>query len=190
MTQPPYGTPSGYPPGYPPPPPPKKRPGWGWFVLGGGLIVAAAVVGVVLFIWVLASFFETDARVPADDRPYAVTVGTDGDRMLWLELGMNQSCEVVDTQTSEPLAQEPASGTLERSDRDGSWVGDTRFAPGSGRLEITCTGGGTVLVGPAPEIGSFIAGILLTILLPLGLGLVGLVILIVTGVLWAVRPKS
>lgn len=188
MTQPPYGTPSGYPPGHPPLPPQKKRPGWGWFVLGGGLIVAAAVVGVALFVWLLASFFEADARVSADDRPYVVSVGTDGDRMLWLASG--QSCEVVDTQTYRPIPQEPMDGTLERSDSDGTRYGDSRFDPGSGRLEVTCTGGGTVLVGPAPEVGSFVAGILLTILLPLGLGLLGLVILIVTGVLWAVRPKS
>lgn len=190
MTQapPPYGTPSGYPPGYPPPPPPKKRPSGWWFVLGGALIAAAAVVGVAMFIWVLASFFETDAEVPADGQPHVVTVATDGDRTLWLEDGTGQTCQVVDTSDDEPVVQDPLLGTYKRSDSDGAWHAVSSFDPGSGTLEVTCTGGGTALVAPAPQVGSFVVGILLTILLPLGLGMVGLVVLIVTGVLWALRP--
>lgn len=190
MTQapPPYGTPSGYPPGHGPLPPPKKRPSGWWFVLGGALVVAAAAVGVAMFVWVLSSFLETDAKVPADGQPHVVTVETDGDRTLWLQDGTGQSCDVVDTRTGEAVAQDPLIGSYQRSDSDGEWHATGSFDPGSGTLEVTCTGGGTALVAPAPQIGSFAIGILLTILVPLGLGLAGLVVLLVTGILWAVRP--
>lgn len=186
MTQapPPYG---GY-PGYRPPPPKKPRPSWWWFVLGGGLVLAAVVAGIGLFIWTLSSFLETDAEIPADGLAHVVTVGTDGDRILWLEDGVGQTCLVADAETGSAVAQRPLSGTYKRSDSDGSWHGGGRFDPGSGRLAVTCTGGGTALVGPAPQFGSFFAGILATILVPLGLGLIGLAILITTGILWAIRP--
>jgi hypothetical protein len=60
------------------------------------------------------------------------------------------------------------------------------FDPGSGELRIICAeAGAPAQIGPAPHMGTFVGGILGTILVPLGLGLLGLVVLIVTGVRFA-----
>lgn len=190
MTQgpPAYGAPSGYPPGHPAPVT-RRRPSAWWFGVGIALLVGAAAAGVGLFWWTLSAFLDTDATIDADGRPHPVSVDTDGDRMLWLEDGFGQDCEVVDRATGDPITLRPVSGSLERSDGSGSWRGSGRFDPGSGRLEITCTGSeGAVIVGAAPRVGSFVGGILATVLVPLTLGLAGTAVLIVTGVLWTSRP--
>lgn len=183
-----YPVPSGYPPGQPPLPP-KKRPSWWWFVVGGGLIVAAIVAGVGLFIWTLSGFLDTDAKVAADGDPHQVSVGTDGERMLWLEDGFGQQCSIVDRSTGDEIPLHRVSATYDRSDPSGDWSGFARFDPGSGDLEVTCAASaGAVLIGPAPRIGNFVAGVLATIFVPLFLGLAGLAILIVTGIFFVSRP--
>ena len=186
MTQPPppYG---GY-PGDPSPAPAKYRPSGWWFALGGGFVLAAVVAGIALFVWTLVSFLDTDAKVAADGEGHAVVVSTDGDRMLWFEDGAAQDCRVVDQDTGQEIRQRPVSGDFTRADGDGSWQGATRFDPGTGKLAVTCRGGGTVLIGALPEFGSLAMSILLTIAIPLVLGLIGGVILLVTGILFAVRP--
>ena len=45
-----------------------------------------------------------------------------------------------------------------------------------------------VRIAQLPSTGTFIAGLLVGLIVPLVLGLIGIVILIVTGVLWATRP--
>ena len=188
---PPYAAPPG-----PPPPPPvparRRRPSAWWFALGGGLLVAAVVVGVALLVWTLKGFLETDATVVADGRPHAVHVGTDGDRMLWLEDGFGQQCSVVDRATGDPVVAAPVVGSYHRSDGSGDWHGALRFHPGSGDLEVTCTDSdGSVLLGPAPRIAGFVGGVFFAILAPLLLGGMGVVALIVTTVLFATgAPRS
>ncbi|MDP2772840.1 MAG: hypothetical protein Q8O61_04710, partial [Nocardioides sp.] len=93
--------------------------------------------------------------------------------------------------TGDDVPTRSVSGDFERSDDDGSWTGAFTFDPGSGSVDVTCTGGGTVVIGPAPAIGSFVVGLLATILVPLLLGGGGVVVLIVTGVLFATgRPRK
>jgi hypothetical protein len=158
-------------------------------VLGAALVVAAVGAFVGLFVWTLSGFLDTDATIDADGQPHQVSVGTDRDRMLWLEDGFGQQCRVVDRATGEMIPLDPVGGSYDRSDGSGEWHGASRFDPGSGDLEVTCgPAEGSVLIGPAPRIGSFVIGILATILVPLALGLTGLIILIVTGILFAVRP--
>lgn len=174
------------------PRPTKPRPSAWWFVLGGGLIVAAVAVGVALFAWALSGFLSTDGTVPADGQAHSITVGTDGDRMLWGSAA-RQDCVVVDRAGDTPVQLRPVHGSFTRSDSRGSFVGFYRFSPGSGRLSVTCTpdeadGVGEVLIGPMPQVGSFVVGIIAGILVPLVLGLAGLALLIVTGVLFATRP--
>jgi hypothetical protein len=189
MSQPPpsYPVPSGYPPGQPPLPPKKRPSGW-WFVVGGALVVAAIVAAVGLFIWTLSGFLDTDARVAADGQPHQVTVGTGEDRMLWMEDGFGQSCQVIDLDTGDTIRLRSVGGSYNRSDTGGDWHGVARFDPGSGHLEVTCSSSGTALIGPAPKIGTFVGGILATIFVPLFLGLFGIAILIVTGILFSTRP--
>jgi hypothetical protein len=190
MSQPPpsHPVPSGYPPGQPPLPPKKRPSGW-WFVVGGALIVAAVVAAVGLFIWTLSGFLDTDASIDADGDSHRVSTGTDGERMLWLEDSFGQECTIVDLRSGEEVPLHRVSAEYNRSDPSGDWSGFARFDPGSGDLEVTCTASdGVVLIGPAPRIGSFVVGILATIFVPLFLGLLGLAILIVTGILFVSRP--
>lgn len=182
--QPPYGAASAS--TAPPPPPRRRRPSGWWFVLGGALIVAAVASGVGLLLWTLSGFLSTDASVAADGRAHLVSVPTDQDRMLWVHEYDAADCSVLDTTTGEEVAYSSVGGSFTKSGGSGDWVADRRFDPGSGRLEVTCTeAGGPAEIGPAPRIGSFVGGIFATILVPLVLGMLGLLVLIVTGVLFA-----
>ena len=199
---PPYGPPPGQPGGYPagpptarpaaPPRPQKERPSAGWFVLGLGLFLVATLVGIGLFVWLLVGLFDFDTIVDADGQPHDVTVGTDRDRMLWMD-STTQSCDVVDRDTGRPIPLEPVSGDFSRSDSEGDFEGMQRFDPGSGHLELTCTQTdgttpGPVMVSAYPRLGSAAAGLVLAIAVPGLLGLAGLVIILWVGVLWSLRP--
>lgn len=193
MSQPPpsYPVPSGYPPGYPGKPQ-KYRPSWWWFVVGGALIVLAGVTFVGFFVWALSGFLRSDALVPADGRAHTVSVGTDGDRMLWLD-DDSQTCQIEDLESGQPIQLRTVTGSYERSDSSGDFDGLYRFDPGSGRLSVTCAAAmpgqsDSVLIGPMPRIGNFVVLLLLAILLPGLLGLAGLVVLLVTGILFTTRP--
>lgn len=168
-----------------------------WFVVGVGLILVGLVAGVALFIWTLAPFFSTDARVPADGRPHVVEVGTDGDRMLWHDDDLaDPGCRLVDQASGRELSLRPVDHEFTRATpRHGDLIAAYRFAPGSGHLEVTCSGPVAdddgfedVVIGPAPNIRSFVGGLIATIAVAAFLGLLGLVTLIVTGVLWTIRP--
>jgi hypothetical protein len=204
MSQPPpsYPVPSGYPPGQSPLPPKYRPSGW-WFVVGGGLIVAAVVAGVGLFIWTLSAFFSTDATVAADGQTHQVTVETDGDRMLWRDVHVfDPDCSVVDARSGDQIELRPVTSQFTKDFGDGEWTAAYRFDPGSGDLEVRCglaDSAGTdsdwqrgwgqeVQIGPAPSIGGFVGGLIATIAVPSLLGLFGLATLIVTGVLWSTRP--
>lgn len=192
--------PSGYPPGWQPPPK-KYRPSAWWFSLGIGLLVAAGLIFVGMMVWLLAGFLDTDAVVRADGEPHQVSVGTDGDRMLWLEEGDETSCQVIDRGTGEPVEIRTVGGDYQRNDSHGDLSGLYRFSPGSGDLEVTCMGvsfhraddAAVVLIGPMPEIDNFVIGILLAIAVPGLLGLAGVIALITTGILYSSReprPKA
>lgn len=187
MTQPPppYGP---HPTGPGPARPPKRRPSAGWFAVGIALIRFAVVVAVALFLTTLGGFLRTDARIDADGVAHQIRVDG-GKRMLWVEDGLGQRCEIVDRSSGEPIPLDPVSGDLRRSSGAHDWSGFARFDPGSGDLEITCAAGeGSVLIGPSPRIASFVLGILATILVPLALFLAGVAVLLTTGILWSVRP--
>lgn len=171
----------------------KVRPSGWWFVLGGGLLVAAVASGVGLFVWTLASLFATDVTVPVDATSHQVSVPTDRDRMLWYDADASGTdCTVTDRSTGDPVALRDVSARFSRSDGDGEKVGTWRFDPGSGSLEITCgpQDGRSVDVGPAPSLSGFGLGLAATIGVPLVLGGLGLVVLLVTGILWSTRATT
>ena len=183
-------TPPRTPPYDAPPPVRRRRPSGWWFAVGGVLVVVAIATFVALFAWTLTGFLDTDATVDADGRPETVRIDGSDRRMLWLEDGLSQTCVVADPDTGDEIPTRPVNDDFTRSEGDTGWTGSVTFAPGSGRVEVTCTGGGTVVVGPAPAIGSFVTGLLATILVPLLLGGAGVVVLIITGVLFATgRPR-
>lgn len=197
MTQlpPPYGP---HPAAPGPARPHKPRPSAGWFVVGIALILGAAAAAVGLFVWTLSAFLQTDVEVVRDGEPHAVEVSTDGDLMLWAYLYETRpSCRVVDRVTSEEVELRRPGGEFRREDGGtaGGWVGIWRFDPGSGDLEVTCSAidsnpPSKVEIGPAPRISSVVGGILATILVPLLLGLAGVAVLLVTGILWSLRPAQ
>jgi hypothetical protein len=179
---PPYGVPPG-----PPLPPRRRRPSGWWFVLGGGLVVAAVAAGIGLLVWTISGFLSVDASVAADGQPHEVSVPTDGERFLWVRSGGERpSCAIVDLDSGRDVEQRRPDGSYNRDNGHGAATVQSRFAPGSGRLEVTCTrDGGTVEIGPATGAARFVGGIFATILVPLGLGMLGLLVLVVTGVLFA-----
>jgi hypothetical protein len=169
----------------------RRRPSAWWFVVGGGLVLTAVVAGVGLFVWTLAGFLDSDATLDADGGTHAVRVDGDERRMLWTDDDFTQSCQLLDSRSDEVVDTDPVRGSFTRSEGGAHWTGQSTFDPGSGELEVTCSGGGSVIIGPAPAKDSFVLGLLATIFVPLLLGGSGLVILIVTGILFATgRPRS
>lgn len=192
---PPYGTvpPPGFaPPPFPPPRPRRRRPSKWWFVVGTVLVVGAVAVGVSLFAWTLTNFITVDATVRADAQPHQITLEDDRERMLWGREALSPDCLIVDDQSGEEVVFSPISGSFTKSDSSGDWVGISRFDPGSVHLTVTCTAaGGDAQIGRALQIGSFVGGIFATILIPLILGGLGILVLIITTVFFALgRPRD
>ena len=159
------------------------------------MIVAAVAAGIGLLVWTLGGFLTTDATIAVDGRAHSVSVPTDGDRFLWVQEYDAASCSIIDTATGSEVAYAPLGGSYTRSGGSDAWVADRRFDPGSGRLEVTCAGAdGSVQIGAAPKIGNLVGGVFAAIAIPLALGGLGLVVLIVTAVLFATgaprRPQQ
>jgi hypothetical protein len=171
---------------------PKPRPSAAWFALGGLLVVAGAVAGVVLFVRIFsAGFLSVEATIPADGLAHEVTVDTDGDRFLWEPQYGRADCEVRDQATDAAVELDPVGGTFIRSVNAEAWQAVARFDPGSGSLAVTCSADeGPAQIGPALVIEDFVVRIVLAIVVPLLLAGLGLAVLIVTGVLWLTRPRS
>lgn len=190
------------PPGPPSPPPyaagllgpdPRRpRPRARWFVLGGGLLVAALAAAISLFVWVLSSFLAVDATVPADGSPHRVTATAGAGRVLWVHPGEGAQCRVADPASGDELRLSAVDGRFQKSDGSGEWIAAQRFEPTSDQVEVTCDpAAGEVQVGPEPSIGSLVGAIALTIGVPLVLGAAGLIVLLVTAVRWATgRPRD
>lgn len=187
---PPYN--AGLPTGFPPPRPRRRRPSKWWFAVGTALLVGSVAAGIGLFIWTLTSFLTTDATVSADGQPHQVTLPDDRERMLWGREGFTPDCVIVDNRTGEQVSSRPLPGSFTKQDSSGDWVGVLRFDPGSVHITATCTeAGGEVQIGRALQLESFFGGVVLTILLPLLLGVLGLLVLIITTVLYATgRPRD
>jgi hypothetical protein len=169
-----------------PAPPRRTRPSGWWFVVGGGLVAAGIATGVGLFAWTVMGFMKTDATVAADGRPHLVLLEPGEPKMLWVHEYDAARCSILDRATGTELDHSPVTGSFTRSTGRDEWVGDRRFDSGSGQLEVTCDrSGGPAQIGPAPRVGAFVGGLLAMILVPLALGGAGLVVLVVTGVLFA-----
>ena len=170
-------------------PAPKPRPSGWWFVVGVVLLLAAAATFVWFLFLAIDEFGDVEARVPADGAAHQVTVAPDEDKFLWVREYDVADCVISDQTRGVFVEVRPVSATYRRGGSSG-WVADGRFDGGSGRLEVTCaTSGGPAEIGPAVDVSSFVTSLLLAILLPLTLGFAGVIVLVVTGILWAVRPR-
>jgi hypothetical protein len=185
---PPYAA-SYLPPGYGLPPGPKKRrPSAWWFALGGGLLVAAIAVGVGLVVWALSDYFDVDATVEGDGQTHAVTLSGQEERMVWQHPAEPVECQIVDAATGTGVETRPVTETYTRSGGSGEWEGIRLFDPGSGDLEVTCSEqGGPIQIGVAPDLGRIGGGVLAGVLGSVVLGGLGLIVLVVTGILFATR---
>lgn len=171
----------------------KRPPSWWWLAGPALLVVGSVVVFVAMIVWTVGDVgdvAEVDAQVPVDGQPHAVTVGTDGDRMLLGQAG-DQPCTIRDDQGAT-IEQQPILGDLSMSRQGEQYTGLTRFDPGTGRIEVTCpqqlgVASQQVLVTEAVDVGGFVARIFGTILVPMVIGGVGVLWAIVLAVLMVTR---
>jgi hypothetical protein len=172
---------------FPPPPAAKKRPGVRWFVVGGLLLVLAVAAFVVGLVLTLKAATHTDTTFSTADGPATVEVEAGTDRMLFVPSGSGSpDCTVEDGSGARTLENPSASTTVTTGGDE--WVGFATFDSGDGDLTITCDSAAPVDVRVGPPLGAgFVVGLLLTILLPLVLGLSGFGVLVVTTVLFVTR---
>jgi hypothetical protein len=156
-------------------------------VVGGVLLVLAPVV-FALSLWLtLRPLAQEDAVVPADGSTTQVSLPAGEERALYREIGSAARCEITDG-SGKTLDQRPVSGDFTYNE----WRAVSRFDTGDGDLSFTCDGfpDGRVRVGGLPTTEGFVSGLLIGILVPLALGIAGLVVLVVTGILFATgRPR-
>lgn len=174
----------------PTPPAPKKRPSVVWFVVGGLLLVLAVATFAGGLFLTITSATHTDATFDTADGPASVQVDSGTDRMLFVPSGSGSpDCTVEDGSGTRSLGS--PSGTTTVTTGGHEWIGFATFDSGDGDLTITCDSAAPVDVRVGPPLGAgFVVGILLSILLPLVLGLAGFAVLVVTTVLFVTRRPS
>jgi hypothetical protein len=156
-----------------------------WFVVGGVLLALAPVVFVGALYTVLRPLTKEDAVFPADGTSHEVSVEANAERALFSEDGSPVSCSATDG-TGEQIEFRTVTGEFTIND----WQALGRFDTGDGNLTFTCEDGSDsdVRIAQLPSTATFVVGLLVGIIVPMILGLIGIVILIVVGVLWATRP--
>lgn len=196
MTQPP-NPPPGNPPPYGAPQPPygqhqppyagpprRQRPRVVWFVVGAVLIVLAPVIFVGSLFTVLRPLMQEDAVFAVSDSPVQVDLPAGEERALFSTNGFSAACSAVDG-TGREVEFRGVTGEFSYNE----WTAVSRFDTGDGNLTFDCvdtTGGGEeIRIAQLPSAGTFVAGIVIGIVAPLVLGLIGLLMLIVTAVLYA-----
>jgi hypothetical protein len=154
-----------------------------WFFVGGGLMVLAFVVFVGTLILVFGMFLQADAEFAASETPVEVELPAGTERALYANTGFSVDCTATDG-TGAEVEFRPVSGEFTFNE----WTALSRFDTGDGHLTFDCvetSPGSQVRIGDLPSAGGFVAGLVLGILVPLVLGLIGLVMLIVTSIRWA-----
>jgi hypothetical protein len=153
-------------------------------VIGGVLLVLAPVVFVGALFLTLRPLMAEDAVFASDGRPHQVDLPAGEERALYLDSAFaDTGCEVVDG-SGAPVDLRPVGGEFTYNE----WEATDRFDTGDGDLTFTCSGSDPtdrVRIASIPSVGGLIGGVVGAVVLPLLLGLAGLVTLVVTGVLWA-----
>jgi hypothetical protein len=176
----------------PPAPPRRPRPRAAWFFVGGALLLLGVVAFATLLILTISRASQTDdvATIDASGQPVRLEVTPDEKRMLFVVEGQPAPrCTLADADAA-PVPVDEVTGSV-TVDADGTtWSGFGTFTATTSEVTLTCpeaTAGQQVRVGASLGVG-FVGGILATILVPLVIGGAGLVVLLVTTVLWVTRP--
>ncbi len=159
----------------------------------GALLLLAAVVVFAVGLWqTISGATATDAVVDATRTPVQVEVEADTERMLYVPEGQfGAGCEITDA-SGTPLTLSPAGATTTVTTEGRTWRGVATFTSPSSQITVDCRGsqpGSQVRVG-APLGAGFAAGLVVTILVPLVLGLAGVAVLVTTAVLWFTRTPG
>ena len=181
-------SPTGY-----PLPPAKPRPKVRWFVIGGLLVALAIACFVVGLFLTLRSAIGADATFRADGQPHTVHVPAGEKRMLFATEGDGVACVITEDGQRVPLGSPHLRTHVDANGTD--WTGRGTFTSRTGTVQATCatpavTGHQARIRIGAPLGAGFVIRVVATILVPILLGLAGVVILVVTAVLWATRRPT
>jgi hypothetical protein len=153
-------------------------------VIGGVLLVLAPIVFVGALFLTLRPLMAEDAVFAADGKAHQVDLPAGEERAIYLDSAFaDTACEVTDG-AGDPVDLRSPGGDFTYNE----WTATDRFDTGDGNLTFTCTGSDPadrVRIASVPSVGGLIGGVVGAVLLPLLLGLAGLVVLVVTGILWA-----
>lgn len=176
---------------YPPPAHPKPRPRKRWFFVGGALLALSIVALVIGAVLTFSSVTETDAVVDATATPVEVEVEPGEERMFFVpEEQPPVRCQLRDTD-GDAIALYPPSGTVTVTAQGRTWLGVGTFTSTGPDVVVECDGtaGQVVRIGAAFGFDT-VGRLLLAMAVPVGLGLVGATILLVTTILWVSRKPA
>lgn len=174
------------------PRPTKPRPKKRWWVVGALLLLAALVVFVVGLWQTISGATATDAVVDATSTPVQVEVEAGTERMLYVPEGqLGGGCALSDA-SGTPLTLSSVGATTTVTTEGRTWRGVATFTSPSAEVTVDCAGSppGTLVRVGAPLGAGFAAGLVVTILVPMVLGLAGVAVLVTTTVLWVTRRPA
>lgn len=160
-------------------------------VIIGVLCLTLALVGVIgSFVFLFMGLFSTDGDVPVDGEQHTISLGSDAERMVFVQDGASVRCQALDADGS-PLTLRGVSGTFTKSINGEDRVGVWTFKPSGDSVEMTCSGKDQldVQVGPSSLSGSRIATIGIGFGVSALIGIVG-VILLITALIRKVRQPA
>ena len=152
-------------------------------MVGGVLLVLAPVIFLGALFTVLRPLTQEDAVFRADGQEHQVSVDAGEERALFSEDGRAVQC-VATTGGGTDVQFRGVNGDFTFNE----WQAVARFDTADGDLTFTCdgvSGSERVRIAQLPSTTTFIAGILVGVIGPLILGLVAIVMLVITGILWA-----
>lgn len=187
MSQPPYAAPTG-----PASPTSRPRPRRRWFAVGALLLVLAGAVFAVGLATTVSRGTDTDvvALLRGPGQPIGAGVPVDEERMLFVEQGEPApQCRVSDAEGRELPLRTPGTGTTVTT-RGVTWSGFATFTSPTQSIQVECATPVDRLRVGSPLGSGFVLGLLVSVLLPMALGLAGLAVLVTTTVLWSTRAPG
>lgn len=147
------------------------------------MLVLAPVVFVAALFTVLSPLFNEDAVFSAADSPVQVQLPAGEERGLFIDAFAQVDCAVTDGSGAE-VRLRPVSGDFSVNE----WMATARFDTSDGDLTFDCGGvtpDAQIRIGELPSTGGFVAGIAIGLIVPLLLGVTGVLLLIILTVLYA-----